>query len=122
MDESGGGLSGGERQRLAFARAIVKKSKFLILDEATSNLDFISESKIYNTLFVKGENTTMLIIAHRLSTIRNCDIIYVMDKGKVVEFGDHNTLLSKKGYYYKLYISQVGEVNDIDINKKNNIQ
>lgn len=118
LDESGGGLSGGERQRLAFSRAIVKKSKFLILDEATSNLDFISESKIYNTLFVKGKNTTMLIIAHRLSTIRNCDIIYVMDKGKVVEVGDHNTLLSKKGYYYKLYISQVGELNDIDVNDK----
>lgn len=96
LDEAGGGLSGGERQRLALARALIKKAKFLILDEATSNLDFISESKIYDTLFVKGKNTTMLIIAHRLSTIRNCDIIYVMDKGKVVETGDHETLLKKK--------------------------
>jgi len=110
LDEAGGGLSGGERQRLSLARALIKKSKFLILDEATSNLDFISEAKIYDTLFVKGRNLTMLIIAHRLSTIRNCDIIYVMDKGQVVEVGDHETLINKKGYYYRLYESQVGEI------------
>jgi len=85
LEESGGGLSGGEKQRLALARALIKKPKFMILDEATSNLDFISEAKIFNTLFKKGRNITMLIIAHRLSTIRDCDIIYVMDKGKVVE-------------------------------------
>lgn len=110
LDEAGGGLSGGEKQRLALARALVKKSKFLILDEATSNLDFISEAKIYDTLFNKGKNLTMLIIAHRLSTIRGCDIIYVLDKGEVVEVGGHEELLNKKGYYYKLYISQVGEI------------
>lgn len=110
LDEAGGGLSGGEKQRLALARALVKKSKFLILDEATSNLDFISEAKIYDTLFNKGKNLTMLIIAHRLSTIRSCDIIYVLDKGEVVEVGSHEELLNKKGYYYKLYVSQVGEI------------
>ncbi len=60
----------------------------------------------------------MLIIAHRLSTIRNCDIIYVMDNGKVVEVGDHDSLLKKKGYYYKLYISQVGELEAKDIEEK----
>ena len=110
LDEAGGGLSGGERQRLALARALIKKSKFLILDEATSSLDFINEAEIYNTLFVKGKSLTMLVIAHRLSTIRKCDLIYVMDKGKVVEVGDHETLLTKKGYYYRLYESQVGEI------------
>lgn len=110
LEEAGGGLSGGEKQRLALARAFIKKTNFLILDEATSNLDFISEAKVYDTLFVKGKNMTMLIIAHRLSTIRNCDIIYVLDKGKVVEEGTHEELLKKKGYYYKLYISQVGEI------------
>lgn len=110
LEEAGGGLSGGEKQRIAMARALIKKSNFLILDEATSNLDFISEAKIYNTLFVKGKKTTMLIIAHRLSTIRNCDIIYVMDKGKVVEQGSHDELLKKKGYYYRLYVSQVGSL------------
>lgn len=110
LEEAGGGLSGGERQRIALARAFIKKTNFLILDEATSNLDFISEAKIYDTLFVKGKNMTMLIIAHRLSTIRNCDIIYVMDKGNVVEEGSHDELLKKKGYYYNLYVSQVGEI------------
>ncbi len=110
LEEAGGGLSGGEKQRLALARAFIKKSDFLILDEATSNLDFISEAKIYDTLFIKGRKKTMLVIAHRLSTIRNCDIIYVMDNGKIVEQGDHETLLKKKGYYYRLYVSQVGSI------------
>jgi ATP-binding cassette subfamily B protein len=115
LEEAGGGLSGGEKQRLALARALIKKTDFLILDEATSNLDFISEAIIYDTLFVKEKAKTMLIIAHRLSTIRNCDTIYVMDKGKVVEEGDHDTLLKKKGYYYKLYISQVGKLESEEI-------
>ncbi|MBQ8998776.1 MAG: peptidase domain-containing ABC transporter [Clostridium sp.] len=114
LEEAGGGLSGGEKQRIALARALVKKPSFLILDEATSNLDFISEAKIFDTLFKKGRNITMLIIAHRLSTIRSCDIIYVMDKGQVVEVGNHESLLSKKGYYYKLYISQVGSLQERD--------
>lgn len=112
LEEAGGGLSGGEKQRLALARAFIKKTNFLILDEATSNLDFISEAKVYNTLFVENRNMTMLIIAHRLSTIRNCDLIYVLDKGEVVEEGTHEELLNKKGYYYKLYISQVGEIDE----------
>lgn len=114
LEEAGGGLSGGEKQRIALARALVKKPSFLILDEATSNLDFISEAKIFDTLFKKGRNITMLMIAHRLSTIRSCDIIYVMDKGQVVEVGNHESLLSKKGYYYKLYISQVGSLQERD--------
>lgn len=121
LEESGGGLSGGEKQRLALARALIKKPKFMILDEATSNLDFISEAKIFNTLFKKGRNITMLIIAHRLSTIRDCDIIYVMDKGKVVEVGDHESLLRKNGYYYKLYISQVGSFEEKEIVFKENL-
>ena len=112
LEEAGGGLSGGEKQRLALARAFIKKTNFLILDEATSNLDFISEAKVYNTLFVENRNMTMLIIAHRLSTIRNCDLIYVLDKGEVVEEGTHEELLNKKGYYYKLYVSQVGEIGE----------
>lgn len=114
LEEAGGGLSGGERQRIALARALIKKPSFLILDEATSNLDFISETKIFDTLFKKGKNITMLIIAHRLSTIRSCDIIYVMDKGEIVEVGNHESLLKKKGYYYKLYTSQVGSIDERD--------
>ncbi|HBJ2610991.1 ABC transporter permease [Clostridium botulinum] len=122
LEEAGGGLSGGEKQRIALARALVKNTDFLILDEATSNLDFISEAKIYNTIFVKSKNKTMLIIAHRLSTIRNCDIIYVLDKGQVIESGDHKTLLNKRGKYYELYVSQVGKVENenIDISRNNN--
>ncbi len=112
LEEAGGGLSGGEKQRIALARALVKKPNFLILDEATSNLDFISEARIFDTLFKKGKDITMLMIAHRLSTIRNCDVIYVMDKGQVVECGNHESLLKKKGYYYKLYISQVGSLEE----------
>lgn len=119
LDEAGGGLSGGEKQRLALARALIKKSKFLILDEATSNLDFISEGTIYDTLYKKGKNLTMLIIAHRLSTIRNCDLIYVMDKGQVVEVGNHDELLSKRGIYYKLVESQVGPINNKNIDESN---
>ncbi|WPK75405.1 Leukotoxin export ATP-binding protein LtxB [Eubacterium callanderi] len=109
LEEAGGGLSGGEKQRLAMARALVKQPEFLILDEATSNLDFISESKIYDTIFNKLQKTTMLIIAHRLSTIRNCDVIYVMDKGRVVEVGSHEQLLENKNMYYQLWMSQIGE-------------
>ena len=121
LEEAGGGLSGGEKQRIALARALIKKPSFLILDEATSNLDFISEAKIFDTLFNKGRNITMLMIAHRLSTIRNCDIIYVMDKGKVVEEGDHESLLKEKGYYYKLYISQVGSIEEKEIIYKDDL-
>jgi ATP-binding cassette subfamily B protein len=115
LDESGGGLSGGEKQRLAMARAIVKRPKFIILDEATSNLDFITEKQIFDTIFKKEKDTTVLIIAHRLSTIRKCDLIYVLDKGKVSEKGTHKDLLEKKGLYYKLWISQVGDDNDTQI-------
>lgn len=108
LEEAGGGLSGGERQRLALARALIKNTDFLIFDEATSNLDFFSESKIYNTIFNTLNDKTMLIIAHRLSTIRDCDIIYVLDDGKIVEGGTHDELLSNNKIYTKLWESQVG--------------
>lgn len=113
LEEAGNNLSGGERQRLALARALVTDFDVLVLDEATSSLDFISEAKIYKTLFSSNLTQTMLIIAHRLSTIRRCDLIYVMDKGKLVEQGTHEELLNIKGQYYKLWQSQVGD--DIEI-------
>lgn len=109
LEEAGQNLSGGEKQRLALARALIKKPDILILDEATSNLDFISEAKIYDTLFNKKTDMTMLIIAHRLSTIRKCDEIYVLDKGKIVEHGTHERLLESQGTYFKIWNSQVGE-------------
>ena len=106
LEEAGNNLSGGERQRIALARALIKKPKVLILDEATSNLDFISESSIYDTLF--NLDCTLIIIAHRLSTIRRCNKIYVLDKSKIVEEGSHKQLLSKNGLYHQIYTSQVG--------------
>lgn len=117
LEEAGNNLSGGERQRLSFARALAKDFDILVLDEATSNLDFLSEMKIYNTLFNSSYNQTMIIIAHRLSTIRKCDDIIVLDNGQIVETGTHDALLEKKGKYYKLWISQIGEVKDYQINK-----
>lgn len=109
LEEAGSNLSGGEKQRLAIARALVKHPDILILDEATSNLDFMSEGHIYNTLFNSKIECTTLIIAHRLSTIRRCDKIFVMDKGKIAEEGTHYELLERKGVYYKLWNSQIGE-------------
>ena len=108
LDEAGVNLSGGERQRLTLARALVKDFDLLIMDEATSNLDFISEKRIYDTLFNSNINKTMIFIAHRLSTIRKCNYICVMDKGCIVEYGTHDELLNLKGKYYDLWISQVG--------------
>ncbi|HDR3902440.1 MULTISPECIES: peptidase domain-containing ABC transporter [Bacillus] len=110
LDEAGGGLSGGEKQKIALARALILNNNFTILDEATSNLDFISEANVYRTLFSKKKHATMLIIAHRLSTIQDCDMIYVLDQGKVVEEGTHQSLLENKATYYSLYMSQVSSL------------
>ncbi|MBU0900269.1 ABC transporter ATP-binding protein/permease [bacterium] len=102
IGENGFNLSGGQRQRLAIARAIVRKPKILILDEATSSLDVESEALIKESLTKIMENQTTIIIAHRLSTIINCDKIIVLDKGEIVEVGTHEDLLLKKGLYDRL--------------------
>ena len=110
LDENGSNLSGGQRQRIAIARAMLKKPEILILDEATSNLDAVTEKAIQGTIDTYSEGMTTIIIAHRLSTIRRCDKIYVMDKGKIVESGSHKELMGKEGGYYKgLYSAQTGE-------------
>lgn len=114
LEEKGANLSGGQRQRLAMARALLKKPEILIMDEATSNLDTITEKAIENTIEECTKNVTTIIIAHRLSTIMRCDRIYVMDKGEIIEEGTHEELIKLKGYYYRLWTSQVtGKVKEV---------
>ncbi len=106
LDENGKNLSGGQRQRLDIARALLRKPKLIIFDEATSNLDTITESAIKDTIFNLNKEITCIIIAHRISTIKNCDKIIVMDKGEIVEIGTHQELINKKGKYSELYNRQ----------------
>jgi subfamily B ATP-binding cassette protein MsbA len=103
IGEDGTRLSGGQRQRLAIARALLKDAPILILDEATSALDNESERSIQAELETLMQGKTTLVVAHRLSTIENADKIVVMDHGKIVEQGNHQALLDKKGYYYRLH-------------------
>ncbi|MGM9619165.1 MAG: peptidase domain-containing ABC transporter [Oscillospiraceae bacterium] len=103
LDENGANLSGGQRQRLAIARALLKKPQLLILDEATSNLDTVTEASIKNTVSHFEKDLTCIIIAHRLTTIKNCDRIYVMAQGEVVETGTHEELMKKNGKYASLW-------------------
>lgn len=117
LEEAGANLSAGEKQRLGLARALISEPEVLILDEATSNLDFISEKKFYDALFKSNRKCTTIIVAHRLSTIKNCDEIFVIDKGKIVERGIHHDLLEITGHYYKLWSSQIGYVENTKDNK-----
>lgn len=103
---SGQNISQGQRQLLAIARAFVADPKILILDEATSNVDTRTEKAIQDAMQLVMKNRTSIIIAHRLSTIRDADMIVVMDKGRIVESGSHDSLLAQKGKYYELYMTQ----------------
>ncbi len=107
IGEGGGMLSGGQRQRLAIARALLGNPRFLIFDEATSNLDAESERIIQNNLKTILTGRTSLIIAHRLSTVRNADLILVLDRGVLIESGTHDELIAKKGHYYYLNQQQL---------------
>ena len=106
VGERGFRLSGGERQRLSIARVILHQPRVLILDEATSSLDTASERYVQAALQPLMEGRTTLVVAHRLSTIMSADVIYVVDKGKIVESGPHDELLSSEGLYARLYREQ----------------
>ncbi len=105
LGEKGIKMSGGERQRVALARLFFDDSKLLILDEATSAMDNITEKIVMNNIVENLNNKTIIIIAHRLETIKDVDEIFVLDKGKIVETGSYKELLDKKGYFEKLYKS-----------------
>lgn len=101
-------LSGGQRQRIAIARALLRNAPILILDEATSSLDQSSERYVKDALLnLRHKYKVIIVITHRLSTIKSSDVIYVMKKGQLVEFGDHEHLLSKKGEYHRLYNKKI---------------
>ncbi len=106
VGESGVRLSGGQKQRIAIARAMIKDAPILLLDEATSSLDSESEKKVQEALDRLVKNKTALIVAHRLSTIKNVDLIYVIDKGKIVEKGSHSELIDNNGLYSFLFKTQ----------------
>ena len=106
IEENGKNLSGSQKQRLAIARALLKNPKILIMDEATSNLDYITEKTIENTINKFSKNMTTIIIAHRLSTIKDCDKIFVFKDGQIGETGNHRDLLKHSVDYYQLWNGQ----------------
>ena len=107
IGENGVRLSGGQKQRLSIARAMLKKSSIILLDEATSSLDTDTEFKIQEALRILTENKTTIVIAHRLSTILNSNKIYLIDEGKVVDSGKHVYLMEKSELYRSLYEKQI---------------
>ncbi|MGT2640083.1 ATP-binding cassette domain-containing protein, partial [Streptococcus sobrinus] len=98
----GAGVSGGQKQRIALARALLTQAPVLILDEATSSLDVLTEKKIVDNLMTMTDKT-VIFVAHRLSIAQRTDRIIVMDQGKIVEEGSHKELLANKGFYYTLF-------------------
>jgi ATP-binding cassette subfamily B protein len=107
VGERGAQLSGGQRQRVAIARAFLKDAPILILDEATSHLDAVSEQAVRGALDLLARSRTTLVIAHRLSTVRNADRIIVLEDGRVAEIGSHRELLDKGGLYAQLVSRQL---------------
>ena len=107
IGENGVKLSGGQKQRISIARAFLKNSPIILLDEATSSLDAESEEKIQNAVLNLTKNKTTLIIAHRLSTIIRADKIIIINRGKIIDIGTHNELLKNSAIYKNLYSKQL---------------
>ena len=114
LEENGANLSGGQKQRLAITRALLKQPDILIMDEATSSLDSITEKAISRLIDEQTAGITTIIIAHRLSTIMRCDKIYLMDEGKIVESGTHAELIEARGRYFELWREQLPDVFETD--------
>lgn len=112
MAERGATLSTGQKQLICFARALAHDPRILVLDEATSNVDPATEKLIQNAIEVLMKNRTSIVVAHRLSTIQKADQILVIDDGRILERGDHQQLLAKRGIYYNLYLLQYAQNND----------
>ncbi|MCR4722965.1 MAG: ATP-binding cassette domain-containing protein [Eubacteriales bacterium] len=106
VGEGGSKLSGGQKQKIGIARALLSDADYIVFDEATSNVDATSEEDIWNCIHSLSNTKTLLIISHRLSTVRNADMIYVMSRGKVVESGNHDKLISLEGIYAQLVMEQ----------------
>ncbi|MCC5634573.1 ABC transporter ATP-binding protein/permease [Nostoc sp. CHAB 5844] len=119
VGERGVKLSGGQRQRIAIARVILKDAPILILDEATSSLDSITEKAIQDTLDLAMHGKTVIVVAHRLSTIAHLDRILVFDQGRIVEDGTHAKLLARSGAYYRLWKMQAGGFLPVEASNKN---
>ena len=106
VGEGGDSLSTGEKQMISFARAILANPKIIVLDEATSSVDTITEQKIQSAIEKVIKGRTSLVIAHRLSTVKNADVILVVKDGKIIERGTYKELLKARSYYFSLYTRQ----------------
>ena len=109
VGERGITLSGGQKQRTAIARALIRNPKILVLDDALASVDTQTEDRILNHLRQLMQGRTTVFISHRVSTVRNADQIAVLDKGEIVELGNHDELIAKNGYYTELYNKQLLE-------------
>lgn len=111
VGERGMGLSGGQKQRISLARALLKNPSIIVLDDTTSAVDMETEKEIQHELKTLQKQATIFVIAHRISSIKDADQILVLDKGRIIEHGNHESLLEKKGYYYTVFNHQYGEFN-----------